>query len=155
MSGGRVQAIADCMDRPRLHERHLVPVMTLARTGLFFEGFCGSAMRFCITSRQRGSAVPARITTHPEVVRVVGHSVAVKWGYEKLPAQASRPTSPDPHIVTLVLTMRLPIESTERKGHPRPNHEDMKMVWYSDAGERCGLGRREIVSGCEIKSQPS
>ena len=83
MSGGRVQAIANCMDRPRLHERHLVPVMTLARTGLFFEGFCGSAMRFCITSRQRGSAVPARITTHPEVVRVVGHSVAVKRGFWK------------------------------------------------------------------------
>jgi len=78
MSGGRVHAIADCMDRPRLYERHLVHVMTLARTGLFFEGFCGSAMRFCITSRQRGSTVPARITSHPEVVRVVGHSVAVK-----------------------------------------------------------------------------
>ena len=42
------------------------------------------------------------------------------WGYEKLPAQASRPTSPDPHIVTLVLTMRLPIESTERKVTPGP-----------------------------------
>jgi hypothetical protein len=65
MSGGRVQAIADCMDRPRLYERHLVPVMTLARTGLFFEGFCGSAMRFCITSRQRGSAVPAPSGSSP------------------------------------------------------------------------------------------
>jgi hypothetical protein len=91
MSGGRVQAIADCMDRPRLHERHLVLVMTLARTGLFFEGFCASAMRFCITSRQRGSAVPARITSHPEVVRVVGHSVAVKWGFIPLTNRGRNP----------------------------------------------------------------